>query len=236
MTVLNHKRRQPSDTPVEVAIGVEALIARLRDEGVANGRAQAEQIVNDAERQAESIVRQAQAEADQIRNQARKEADNFERAGRQALDIAARDAMLALKMQLNQRFTGEVRRLVGTEIQKPELLQKLILEVAGRAREDRGDAENVEVLLPRNVLGLEELSRNPEELEQGVLTYFVRLVSRDLLREGVTFGVAKDNQSGLRVRLVDQEVILDISDRAIADVLLQHLQHRFRALLEGIVQ
>lgn len=236
MTVVNNKRRRSSDMPVEVASGVEALIARLRDEGVASGRAQAEQMVGEAESRAKAIVQQAQTEADQILAQARQEAENFERAGRQALEVAARDTMLSLKMQVNQRFTGEVRRLVGAEVQKPELLQKLILEVVGRAKEEIGDAKAVEVLLPRNVAGLEELSHNPEELEQGILTYFIRLITQDLLREGVAFGIAKDNQGGLRVRLVDQEVVLDIGDRAIADVLLQHLQPRFRALLEGIVR
>ncbi|NER81682.1 MAG: hypothetical protein F6K42_19400 [Leptolyngbya sp. SIO1D8] len=230
----NHRRR--SDTPVEVASGVEALITRLRDEGIASGRAQAEQMVNEAASQAESIVRQAHEEAEQIRTQAIQAAENFERAGRQALEVAARDAMLALKMELSQRFTGEVRRLVDAEVQKPELLQKLILEVAGRVREDIGDARAVEILLPRNVVGFEELSRNPEELEQGILTHFIRLINQAPLREGITFGVAKDNQGGLRIRLVDQEVVLDISDRAIAEVLLQYLQPRFRALLEGIVK
>jgi V/A-type H+-transporting ATPase subunit E len=43
-------------------------------------------------------------------------------------------------------------------------------------------------------------------------------------------------QNGLRVRLVDKEVILDLSDRAVADAILEHLQPRFRALLEGIVK
>ena len=88
---MNKKRRRPSDRPVEVATGVEALIARLRDEGVASGRAQAEQIVSEAQSQAESIVKQAQAEADQILAQARTEAENLERAGNQALEVAARD-------------------------------------------------------------------------------------------------------------------------------------------------
>jgi V/A-type H+-transporting ATPase subunit E len=40
----------------------------------------------------------------------------------------------------------------------------------------------------------------------------------------------------LRLRLVENEVVLDLSDRAIANVLLQHLQPRFRALLEGMVR
>ena len=230
---MRNNKLHRADMPA--ANGVDALIARLRDEGVADGRAQGEQIVKDAQLHAELIVKQAHEKANEILTEARQEADSLKKAGHQALEVAARDAMLSLKMELNQRFTGEVRRLVGIEVKKPELLQRLILEIAGRAKEEIDGATAVEILLPRNVAGFEELSRNPEELEQGILTHFIRLINQDPLREGITFGVASDSQGGLRIRLVDQEVVLDISDRAIAEVLLQYLQPRFRALLEGIV-
>ncbi len=225
-----------TSNPAQVASGVEALIDRLRNEGVVSGRTQAEQIVKEAQDRADSIVKQARKQADQIVSQAREEVENLERAGKESLEVAFRDTNLALKTQLTQRFTGEVRRLIGAETKKPELLQKLILEVAGSVKEEVAEAGQVEVLLPRKVAGLEELSRDPQELEQGVLTHFVRLIGHDLLREGVIFGVAKDNRSGLRLRLVDQEVVLDLSDSAIADAILEHLQPRFRALLEGVVR
>ena len=233
---MTSNRGSRRNTATEVASGVEALIERLREEGVANGRTQAEQIVSDAKAQAESTVKEAQEQADQIVSKAREEAENLKRAAHEALEVAFRDTRLALKTQLTQRFTGEVQRLIGAETQKPELLQKLILEVAGKVKEEVAEAQQVEVLLPRKVAGLEELSRNPEELEQGVLTYFVRLVGQDMLREGISFGVVKDNQGGLKLRLVDREVVLDMSDRAIAEAILEHLQPRFRALLEGMVK
>lgn len=228
-----HSRR---DTAIEVASGVDALIARLREEGVNSGRNQAEQIIVEAKAKAAAILQQSQQQADEIVRHAREEAEKLERAGNAALEVAFRDTLLALKSQLMQRFTGEVQRLVGAQTQKPELLEKLILEVVGRIKEEAAQAQEVEVLLPTKVVGLEELSRNPEELEQGILTYFVKLISQDLLREGVSFGIAQDNQGGLRLRLVDQEIVLDLSDRAIADTILEYLQPRFRALLEGIVK
>ncbi len=229
-------RRRSRPTSDRVASGVEELIARLRDEGVNKGRAQAEQIVQDAQARADLLVKEAQQEAERIVNQAQQEAENLKRAGQEALQLAFRDTNLALKTQLNQQFTGKLQGLVGAEIEKPELLQKLLLEVAGRVKEEVAQAEEVEVLLPRKVAGLGELSRNSAELEQEILTYFVKSISQELLQEGVSFGVAKDNQRGLRLRLVDREVVLDLSDRAIAETLLEHLQPRFRALLEGIVK
>ncbi len=224
------------DTAAAVSHGVEALIERLRADGVEHGRAQAEKLITEAEARAEWVLSQAKEEAERLRREAQEEAERLERSGREALNTAARDAVLALKTQLTQRFTGEVRRLVGGETKKKELLDKMILEVVGQGKEEAAKAEKLEVILPREIVGLEELSRNPEELEQGDLTQFLRLVSRKLARDGVNFGVAEDERGGLRIELTDEGVVLDCSDQAIADVLLAHLQPRFRALLEGIVK
>lgn len=229
-------RKSRRDTPLQVASGVEELISRLREEGVEQGRSQSQQLISEAQTRADAILTDAQQEAAQILEKARKESDNLKASGRQALELAFRDSVLALKTQLMQRFTGEVRRLVGGELEKLELLEKMILEVAGRARPDVDAAKDVELLLPRRVSGYAELSQNPEELEQGVLTHFIRLNTQQLLRDGVSFGVAKDQDGGLRLRLVDRGVVLDLSDGAIAEALLQHLQPRFRALLEGVVK
>ena len=51
------------DNAVHVSSGVEALIQRLRDEGVESGRAQAEKIVADAETRAGWILKQAEEDA-----------------------------------------------------------------------------------------------------------------------------------------------------------------------------
>ncbi|MFQ6538006.1 MULTISPECIES: hypothetical protein [Aphanothece] len=229
-------RANRDDTPAQVASGVEELIARLRDQGVTAGRSQADQIVAEARAEAQRTLAQARQQADQIVQQARTEAETLESSGKQALELALRDAVLALKSQLMERFRGEVRQLVGEEQQKQELIEKMILEVVGRVREQADRSDHTEVLLPRHIAGLEELSQNPEELEHGVLTRFVQLVSRGMLREGVSFGIGSDQQAGLRLRLVDRDVVLDLSDQSVAEAILQHLQPRFRALLEGVVK
>jgi V/A-type H+-transporting ATPase subunit E len=224
------------DTPLAVASGVEELIARLRDQGVEKGRAEAEALVQEARSTAAATLAQAEAQARSIVERARAEAESLQTSGRQALELAFRDATLALKAQLSERFTGEVRQLVGEEQEKQEILERMILEIVGALRPEADQSRQVEVLLPRRIAGLAELSQHPEELEQGILSRFVRLTARGLLREGVSFGVAKGPEAGLKLRLVDRDVVLDLTDAAIAQTLLAHLQPRFRALLEGVVK
>ena len=40
---------------------------------------------------------------------------------------------------------------------------------------------------------------------------------------------------GIRVRLLDDDLEIDLTDEAIAELLLEHLQPRFRAVLTGMV-
>jgi len=218
--------------------GVEALIDRLHDEGVAAGRAAAERIEADARRRAADIVHEAEHRAAQLLDKARKESETLRKGGEEALHIAMRDTVLHLKGQLMERFNAEVRRLIAVAMDQEEFLQQLILEVAGRAREQAGvDAgQPVKVLLPRELVGLEELRRKPLELREGSLSHFVLSVAGNVLAEGVTFGVAEDDAKGIRLYLEGKNVHIDVTDETTAALLLQHLQPRFRAILEGTVK
>lgn len=218
--------------------GVDALIARLRDEGVAAGRSEAERIVQDAQGQAKRILDKAQKEARERLETAHKEADAYRSAGEEALKTAMRDTVLDMKAALMEKFTSDVRRLVSHHLEEPELLKQLILEVAGRARESAAlqEGDELDVLLPEKVVGVEDLRRNPAELRKGRMTGLVFGLTGDMLRDGVTFSAADDVRGGIRIHVVNREVTLDLTDTAVADFLLQHLQPRFRAVFEGVVK
>ena len=110
--------------------------------------------------------------------------------------------------------------------------------MAGRAREEAGvDAdEAVQIQLPRTLVGLEELRRNPLELREGSLSHFVLSLAGNVLAEGVTFGVGGDDARGICLYLKGKDVTIDLTDEKVAALLLQHLQPRFRAILEGTVK
>lgn len=229
-------RRDGSET--QSSSGVDALIARLREEGVSAGRSQAAQIVTDAQRQAKQILDKAHAEARDRLETARREADAYRAAGDEALKTAIRDTVLSMKSDLMQRFSGDVRRLVSQQLADPEILQRMILEIAGRVRDEAGVGPDdpLEIVLPETAVGLEELRNNPEELGKGRLTKFVLGLTGEMLREGVTFSASEDAKAGIQVKVEGKDVTLDLTNEAVADLLLQHLQPRFRAVLEGIVK
>jgi V/A-type H+-transporting ATPase subunit E len=218
--------------------GVQELIDRLRDEGVEVGRREAGRIVEEARREAGRIVAEARAEAEALRTRQREETEAERAAAREALTLAARDTVLDLKAEMTSRFASQVRRLVAAELRDPEFLRRLILEVAGRAVPERGEDERTELLLPTEAVGVDDLRARPEEVREGTLTHLVLALSHDMLCEGLELGVREDGGggAGLRVRLADRDLEIDLTERAVAELLLRHLLPRFRALLEGIVR
>ena len=219
-----------------VAYGIEELIDRLRDEGVAKGRDEAERIVADAEARARFLVSQAQDEATELVNKARAEAKSLTQSAEDAMQIAARDMLLSLRERLSHRFAGEVRRLISQEMREPDTLRQLIVAVAARQSELLPDDKDLELLLPRQVLDMAELSSDPGELAEGELSKMVLGLTDTMLREGITIQVADNDASGIKAKVVDDEIEVEVTTEAVAALLLEHLQPRFRALLEGIIR
>jgi V/A-type H+-transporting ATPase subunit E len=226
-----------AQTAEATASGVEELIHRLRHDGVEAGREEAARIVEEAEQRANWLVEQARAEADELVADAQKETERFREAAKEALQVAARDAVLQMKDQLAQQFSNEIGRLVRGEMEHAVSLERLILEVAGRVRAEAGldDAAQVEILLPEGARDLADLREDPEELRHGELSRFVVEVAGNMLRQGVTLTPSKQIKEGIRIRLTDKQIEIDLSSEAIAKHLLEHLLPRFRALLEGMV-
>ncbi|MBT8440992.1 MAG: hypothetical protein KJO76_01305 [Gammaproteobacteria bacterium] len=231
------KATAKAKTAEVTASGVEELIHRLRHDGVEAGREEAERIVKEAEQRANWLVEQARAEAEELVADARKETERFQASAEEALQVAARDAVLQMKDQLTQQFSDEIGRLVSGELEHAGVLKRLILELAGQVRESAGldDEARVEVLLPKGAMDLADLRDHPDELRNGQLSHLVIDVAGNMLREGVTLTPSSRVKDGIRIRLVDEQIEIDLSSKAIANHLLEHLLPRFRALLEGMV-
>ena len=190
----------------------------------------------EAEREGETIIKDAREKAAAIVEEAHQKSERLQASGEDALRAAMRDTVLRMRETLRKRLESQVRSLVAKQLVDEEFLRRLIVEVAGKARDDSqaDQAEHVEVLLPPEVIGLEELQRRPEELESK-LSQFAKQIASATWRDGVIIDTLEPGSRGIRIRLKDEELELDLSDRAIADLLLEHLQPRFRAVMEGLV-
>ncbi len=227
-----------TDSQPVASSGVEALIERLKNEGITAGQEKAEDIVLNAQKRAEWLIEEAELEAKALVDKARQEADAIHSAGQDALKLAARDAFLKLRDSLLGSFSNEVMRVVGDQMSDSAFTEQLILALAGKVRDKAGldHSRQLVISLPEDVIGIDELKKNPEELKQGVLSQYTASIAADLLRSGIEFEVAEDIKAGLSIRLVDESIRIDFTDETVSALLLEHIQPRFRALLQGIVK
>ncbi|MCV6597505.1 MAG: hypothetical protein OIF40_10550 [Mangrovicoccus sp.] len=219
-----------------VSRGVDTLIAKLRDDGVAAGLAEADKITAAAKAEAAQIIAAAKAEGEKYLAETRKSADNYRAAGEEALNTAMRDAILTMKSRLMTQFALDVRRMVRTEANDPEMLKQMVLELVGRARAAADGGDGVDVILPAEIVGPAAIAENPEEIQSGQLTKFVLGLNKSMLEDGVELHAADDLQGGIRARVKGKDLELDLSEEAIAALIMQHLQPRFRAVMEGVIK
>jgi V/A-type H+-transporting ATPase subunit E len=226
-------QEKPKTAAVESA-GVETLIGRLRDQGIAQGRDQAAALVTAAQKEAAEIITAAKQQADTIAAQAQEEAGKLKAAGEDAVRLAMRDTILALEGDLLKDFVNRLRHLVKGALADPAFLQRLILEVAGRVPPATA-GKSTEILLPADLVSLDDLQRKPEEAKPGTLMHYVLSMGGAALRDGMSLGVGEAGEAGIRVRVVDDDVQIDLTENAVTELLLRHMLPRFRALLRGAV-
>lgn len=212
-------------------MGVQELIDRLKADGVTRGQAEAEALLAEARKQSMIILDDAKQEAEQILRKAREEARQIEGNGKEALKLAARDATLKLKESFQHEFKKRFGKLVGVTLHDDEFLKRLILEVACKAVPSDSPGAT-EVLLPASKINEDDLHRGIDQVQEGTLAHFVLGLAAEQLREGVTFGVTDTFTEGVRVRLAEQDVEIDLSDETVSGLLLRFLAPRFRALLD----
>ncbi len=210
--------------------GVQELIDRLSQEGVEAGELQASRIVNEAQVQANDILESAKRRANEIIDTGRQEAEQFQAAGHEALRLAARDAVREFASMLHDGLRNRLQELVHHQLKDPQLIRRLILEITRKATDGVKD-EAVELLLPTEIITEEEARRRIEAGEEDALTEFIQGLLGEDLRERSTVGTHEE--SGMIIRVHDQNIEIDLTDEAIADLLAEHLLPRFRAIMRS---
>ena len=205
--------------------GVKELIERIRDEGVHSARAEADRILTQAKARAARIVADAKAEAAAIKKEARASMEREQTATIEALRIAARDTELELRSAIMSGFEEHVRRLVTDVTTDVSVLRDMILVLAGRAADDLIQDKDAVIFVPDRLA--DEVSA---ELDEFLRKSAVAL-SGDVLRQGIELIPSNEIQGGARVRLVGEDLEIDMSDQALSQMMLKLLLPRYRKIL-----
>ncbi len=195
---------------------LQALLDRINEEGVKKTGAECEKLLAAAREQAAGIRAAAEADAKQTLAKAKKEADLLVEKGREALRQAARDTLLSLRRQLQERMQKVVKTCV-TETLAGDSLIPLLAEVVKACAKDLEGDNRLEVFVP------------PAELAQLEKELLARLGND--LRDAPEFSPEKSVRAGFKLKIAGAEVVYDFTDEALADVLCQYLNPKLAELI-----
>ena len=214
--------------------GVKDLISRLKDEGVQAGRQEAGKIRKEAEERASKIVADAKAKAEQILRQAHIKNEAEKVNAHESLRVAVRDTEIELQAGLKKAFESHVKRLVSKEVKDEGFLRELLLAIVGSTAQKVPEDQDVEVLIPEDVLTTSDKGTSVTDKGNERLRNFVRSGTGEMLREGVELKAASEFKGGIKVKLAGEDVVFDFSEDALSDLILKHLLPRYRAIVEGV--
>ena len=211
------------------ASGIQDLIGRIRDDGVEAGQARADEIIAEARSEGARLLAEAKSQAEQTQKKASAEIESFKSAALEALKLAARDTRLQLEAEVLAAFEEHVKRLVAPVGYDGSFVRALVLVLAGQTAQEYPRDQQLEILVSDLLAGREEEN---EDLDR-VIRESVLGISGNMLREGVEIIPSSEVPGGARVRVVGEDLEIDLTDEAISKLLLKHLLPRYRAILEG---
>lgn len=192
---------------------LDGLIEKLKQDGIEQGKQQAEEIIREAKQKAEQIITDAKKEAEKLIADGEKQANQFRFNAEADIAQAARNAELLVKENIMKMFDSIFKNEVKGQLKDEflaSLIQKLVTEwVKGK---------DVEIIVS------EEDKKNLEKL------LFKGLKKE--MRNTITLRVSPQVTSGFRIGIKDESVFYDFTDEAIADVLKMLINPKLKQLLD----
>ncbi len=199
---------------------VKKICDILRRETLEPAEIEAEQIIRSAKEQAEQIVAAAHKEVEKIHLEARQEIERQRNVFQSSLSQACKQAVEALKQSIEEKlFNQELTRLMTKHTQDPKVLAQLVTAVV-KGIEKEGIEAALSVYIPAVV---------PARAVNMLLAHEIleKLKEKSVLVGPLT--------GGIEVKLLKENITIDISDAALKELVANYIRKDFRELVFGSV-
>ena len=195
---------------------LESLIDKIKKDGVAKAKSEAQEIINSARSKAQEIIDKAREESERIVAKAGDESEKLEKNARSAIRQAARDAVLMAKEELVKIFD----RVIKNEVRKslsPEFTAQLIAKIVDKwslAKE-----EQLEVLAAK------------EDIEKIKNVLLAKI--KEEARGGLIINVGSSVNKGFRIGIKGEEVYYDFSEEAVIEAFKELINPQIKEILNS---
>ncbi len=208
--------------------GIQELIEHLKVNGVEEGKQEAEQLLDAARREAKAIENDASRKSKQMIADAEDEISRKRKSAEEAMQLAARDALLRLRQEIENDLVEQLRRLLRDQLSDRKLLKEWLIRILQSSAEaDEGD-RITEILLPPSVDPENKWSDPPSQSD---LESFLGSTTEKMLEEGIAISIRNTNKEGIVIHKKGGEVEVRLDEETLLDLLRDHLMPRFRHLL-----
>jgi V/A-type H+-transporting ATPase subunit E len=197
---------------------LQGLLNRIRKEGLEQAAGEKEDILRQAKAEAKATIDQAKSEAERLVAAARQEAKLLREKGEQSLKQAARDVLLSLRDQLENRVVEVARSLAG-EACSPATVAEIVATLASSYLEAEQE-------------GRLELQIPPAQAEALRAALAARL-GQDLA-ERCDLAPVPGLGAGFRLVFSGQDIAYDFSDASLAETMASFLTPRLAAMVVGV--
>jgi len=197
---------------------VQALLERIHEDGVKKADAEREELLGKSRAEAKRLVREAKDEADRIVSEAKREADLLVEKGGESLRQAARDVLLSLREQLQQRVQA-LAKACAQEAMTPQAMSEMLTALAKTYMEKGGSVERLEALLNEGQLA------EVEALVKGKL-------GQDF-RDKCQFAPLPEIAGGFKLVFDGEDVLYDFTDDALAETIAAFLNPKLAEIVRG---
>lgn len=188
----------------------------LRDEAIEPAQRKAQEIVEDAEKQAIRIVEEAKAQAKKTIDEAKAVIEAERAIFSASLSQAGKQAVEALRQEIEKTFFhDELYQKLEKHLRRPEMIAELMRAII-HAIEKSGMSNRLAAEIPKE-LAIEEVN-----------AYLGQEMLNKLAQGTVQLG---SFGGGVKVRLCDRHIALEITTESLLELLMPFLRKGFRNLL-----
>ena len=195
---------------------VKKICDVLRRETLEPAKKEAEQIIEQARVQAKQLLMEAKEQAEAIRQETKVCLEKEQEVFQSSLNRACKQTIESLKQEIEQKlFQPELNALLEKPMQDTHVLVQLI-EAVVKAIEKEGLEADLSAWIPKAVSS------------QAVTRLLSQSALQRLRDHHIQVGPM---QGGVEVKIHQNNIIIDLTDRALKELLSKYIRKEFREIL-----
>ncbi len=195
---------------------IKKICTLLREETLEPAKKEAEQIIQEAKQQSELIIKSAQEEAARLKKETLAQLEKEKNVFQSSLNQASKQSLESLRESIDSKlFNSELSSLLQKPLQNPEVIASLISAVVS-AIENKGIDASLEVFIPKMVSS------------KDVNALLLSKIRDKLKASSLSIG---DIQGGIEVRIAEENMIIDVSDKALLELVSRYIRKDFQEIL-----